>query len=611
MCGLYGIISNDPIKLKQINHAECVDLMSHRGPDDRGLLMDKNIVLGHRRLSIIDTGHSIQPMESISGNNIIVFNGEIYNFPKLRARLLEKGIKLRTQGDTEVLLEYCVAFGLNQTLKDIEGMYAFAIWDKTTKKLSLARDRIGEKFLYYSSIGDTIIFASEIKSILKTKLIKPEVNKHGLFEYFCRSKVSGANTLFKNIFELPPGTFVELELGKDYPNKLKPKTYWDLIGDFKESRISKNIDVQDVETILIDSVASRMISDVPVGILASGGLDSSYLIGELAHLGFKGLTGYCAGNFSKELDESPFAEKQINFVNTNFASSFKLDVTKKNEELLREIALDLTFKHDEPLIYLNSLQLFEVCKKAKSDGVKVLISGEGSDEIFCGYHRHINFLKYIKTKQIESTDDEILDTLYFGGGSATRQVVEKLLGLAEDYSDEIRGDAWLWLQQNKSIAPEDLVFLFDQKHRLETLLHRQDRIGMSASIELRQPYLNYELFNAANGLTVGQRYDYKNDNPKAILKKYSEKLIDPSIIAREKTGFPSDMEKWFNSDAGISEIKNLCNSEDSICKKHLDINYLNTVFEKQRSGADAGKFNFLMQKLYFLELWKKSWNYLN
>ncbi len=594
MCGIYGFISTSVSDLKNIPHEEITQKLSHRGPDAFGFFRDKNLFLGHTRLSIIDEANGIQPMTSISGNSTVTYNGEIYNTPLLQENLKKEGVTLRTNSDTEVLVELFDLYGIEKTLDLIEGMFCFAAYSKKDDKTFIARDRIGEKFLYYARNGSSLAFGSEIKVVLETGIITDQINEKGLYEYLCRAKISGEKTIYRDVLELKPGHYLEVE---NSTVNISVREYWSLMNYPSDGKTQHNQSPKEkMSEMLKESTNSRMLSDVKVGLLISGGLDSSYLAGQLAESGHKNLKGYCAGNYLDEIDESPYAKKCIDYINDNFDSSFELNVIKKKDMDLKRYVPYLTYIHDEPLIFLNSMQLYEICKQAHKDKTKVLISGEGADEIFCGYHRHVDFIKRHPEGGDKST---VVEELYYGGGLGSKEIVANL---CKDIKDIEYGECWEWLVENKEKDSSSLILLFDQLYRLQILLQRQDRIGMATHVELRQPFLNYNVFDYANSLDVDLKYSAKENVPKKILKEVAKDKVPLEIIDREKTGFPSDLFLWFDSDEGIDEIESLVFEKDSISTEFLNSDALRNLFESHRSTK---KNNYLMQRLYFLECFRK------
>ena len=262
MCGIFGVFSSNQALLDRTSNRLSLHLLDHRGPDDSGIYQDEDIFLGHTRLSILDLSHGHQPMVSDNGRFVIVYNGEIYNYLTLRDELLKKRISLSSTSDTEVILNLYQHYGLHDTLDMIEGMFAFGIWDKLEKVLFLARDRIGEKPLYYARTSQDFLFSSEIKSILDTRIIGDELNVDGFYEYFCRSKISGERTFYKDIYELNPGHYFLVNSNGKTPQK---RCYWNIVDNYNLGQENMIVDkleaIDSIEDCLLKSVSSRMISD--------------------------------------------------------------------------------------------------------------------------------------------------------------------------------------------------------------------------------------------------------------------------------------------------------------------------------------------------------------
>ena len=397
MCGIFGIYSNRQNLLEVQHNTANLQLLSHRGPDDSGSYRDDRVYLGHVRLSILDVISGKQPMISDDGRFVIVYNGEIYNYLELRDELLSKNHYFKTTSDTEVILKLYQNFGPDHTLSKLEGMFAFSIWDQLEHTLFIARDRIGEKPLYYAYADHAFLFASEIKAITNTGLVSDELHVNGLYEYFCRSKISGLRTFYQNIFELNPGHYLLLS---DINDRSPQYCYWDLVHEYRIGQNRKIVEESEahaiVEKCVHNSVQNRMISDVPVGLLTSGGIDSSIVAAMLATSGYKGLQCFCAGNRSSKLDESPFAKLLVSYLNQHNRADFNLNVVMHDVKSLVDEIPFLSKIYDEPLQHLSSVQMYKLCSAARDHDIKVLISGEGSDEIFCGYystyHQNLNNL---------------------------------------------------------------------------------------------------------------------------------------------------------------------------------------------------------------------------
>ena len=365
MCGIVGYISNKKSK-KEIIEAMANKII-HRGPDAFGYYLDKNVALGHRRLSIIDLENGKQPMSCDNGRYTIVFNGEIYNFKELRTILEEKNYKFNTSSDTEVLLKGYQEWGRDVT-KKLRGMFAFAIYDKKEDELFLARDQWGIKPLYYGVFNKTFMFASEIKSFIEHPDFVKKFNEDILSSYLCFNSVATDESFFKGVFRLKPGYYLVYKKGK-----IETERFFKM--EFYESDKSDEELVKEIEEAMADSVEHHKIADVEVGSFLSSGVDSSYVVSLLKP--DKTYTASFENKYAK-YDEISYAKDLADKLNiTNSAYT----ITK--EEYIKEFP-KIMYYMDEPLAYPSAIELYFVAKEASKD-VKVVTSGEGADELFCGY----------------------------------------------------------------------------------------------------------------------------------------------------------------------------------------------------------------------------------
>ncbi|QLJ56927.1 asparagine synthase (glutamine-hydrolyzing) [Flavobacterium psychrophilum] len=368
MCGINGILHLSSKLVDKNQLVKMRDVLAHRGPDDAGIFIEKNIGLGHRRLAIIDTssaGH--QPFYSENGRYVIVFNGEIYNYKDFYAELKDKGVALKSDSDTEVLLKLYELYGL-EILPRLNGMFAFAIWDKEQKKLVLARDRMGVKPLYYSLYQSTLYFASEQKALFASG-IPIQISESGLEEYFFNRFVAGENTLYNHVNKILPGHYMTI-----YENgNSKTTKWWNLKEEIQNHETIANPKKWFEETFF-ESVRLRMVSDVPVGVLLSGGLDSGSILSSLYHQDYKNIQTFNIG-FSEEKHNESYLAKNI-----TEEYNYEYNSMKVEGDLLYDSLLESSYFQDEPLMHLNEPHLLAVSKLANAK-VKVLLSGEGADEL--------------------------------------------------------------------------------------------------------------------------------------------------------------------------------------------------------------------------------------
>ena len=370
MCGIAGIIGKADEGLIE----SMTRVLAHRGPDGEGYYRDKGLALGHRRLSIIDLATGQQPMTTADGRYTIVFNGEIYNFQELRRELEGRGVRFRTRSDTEALLEAYVAWG-GHALEKLRGMFAFAIWDKQERTLFAARDRIGLKPFYYAQIGARFAFASEMKSLLLLPGWERKLNYAGLDDYLTYLYVPPPQTIFQVLFELPPAHWLEWQEGR-----LRTGKYWDV--DFTREKDASREVVKETQEVLEDAVTARLISDVPLGVFLSGGIDSSTIARLMANhlsepvraftLKFQeGGRWYSEAEFAREITEAIGAE------------SNEMEIIAKSAQLLGAV----TRHFDEPFGNPTSILLYQLSELARRH-VTVVLVGDAGDEVFLGYPRY-------------------------------------------------------------------------------------------------------------------------------------------------------------------------------------------------------------------------------
>jgi asparagine synthase (glutamine-hydrolysing) len=377
MCGIVGIVYKN--QEKTVSETEVVgmrDLLVHRGPDDHGIFIDGNVGLGHRRLSIIDLSSGHQPMTNEDETLWIVFNGEIYNFQNLREDLLNKGHTFKTKSDTEVILHLYEEKG-EDCPAALNGIFAFAIWDKKNRSLFLARDHMGIKPFYYSETRDAFLFSSEIKSIVRSGHVEARCNEKVIPEYFIFRHVSGQNTLFQGIKSLLPAHSMVFKDGE-----VQTKDYWSPFPREKERHISFDVAAEELSWLIQDSVKKQLISDVPLGTFCSGGVDSSLVTAMASRLVGRPINTFSVGFHENGYDETVYAR----MVSEQYGTSHH-EVRLTNEEFT-ELLPRMIWHNDEPLNFANSIQIYAISKLAKKH-VTVVLTGEGADELFGGYPRYL------------------------------------------------------------------------------------------------------------------------------------------------------------------------------------------------------------------------------
>ena len=541
MCGINGILKFDQAKVDENQLLKMRDALEHRGPDDAGFFIQDNLGLGHRRLSIIDTsaaGH--QPFISENKRYIMIFNGEIYNYKSFYNEIKSKGLVIKTGSDTEVLMHLFELYGM-EFLNRLQGMFAFAIWDTVAKKLILARDRMGVKPLYYAFYKNAIYFASEQKALF-TAGVPLEISENGFDEYFFNRFVAGENTLYNRVKKLLPGHYMVLE-NNGYTTYNK---WWSLQSEIQNFPTIKNPKAWFEETFF-ESVKLRMVSDVPVGVLLSGGLDSCSILSSLYHQDFKNINTFNIGFAEDEHNESFLAKKITEDYHYNFNNT-QLD----NESLFQNL-LESTYFQDEPLMHLNEPHLLAVSKLAKPK-VKVLLSGEGADELMGGYVRYKalkspsllkvvsglsmmerfnkkpRYDKLLRYSKIDNVDDLVI----FNGSNVFPEDIQLFYGRDEKPDNIYRHTI---LNEAKELYPNNLqrqALYFDQHTYMCSLLDRNDRCTMGTSIECREPFLDYRLIAGLG--TLDDKWLFTGKKGKFILKDTMKTKLPEEIINFRKIG---------------------------------------------------------------------------
>jgi asparagine synthase (glutamine-hydrolysing) len=548
MCGINGILKFSQEKVDQNQLLKMRDSLEHRGPDDAGFFVQDNVGLGHRRLSIIDTsasGH--QPFISENKRYILVFNGEIYNYKSFYSEIKAKGVTIKTGSDTEVLMLLFELYGM-KFLNRLHGMFAFAIWDTVDKNLILARDRMGVKPLYYAFYQNAIYFASEQKALF-TAGIPLEISENGLDEYFFNRFVAGENTLYNRVKKLLPGHYMVVEKN----GYTTFKKWWDLKSEIENYSLIKN-PKEWFEEIFFDSVKLRMVSDVPVGVLLSGGLDSCSILSSLYHQDFKNINTFNIGFGEEEHNESYLAKKITEEYHYNFST------TQLDNESLYQNLLESTYYQDEPIMHMNEPHLLSVSKMAKPK-VKVLLSGEGADELMGGYVRYkalknpsllkvVSGLSLMKEFNKKPRYDKLLryskidnvdELIIFNGSNVYPDDIKSFYGRKEMplniYRHEILEEAKTLYPNN----PQRQALYLDQHTYMCSLLDRNDRCTMGSSIECREPFLDYRLIAGLGSLE--DKWLFTGKKGKFILKTTMENKLPKEIIDFKKVGLSAP---WYN-----------------------------------------------------------------
>ena len=566
MCGIAGIFNYHSNEVLSQEHLvkQMLSVIRHRGPDETGLYLGNNVGLGSVRLSIVDLSTGQQPMSDESGNYWIVYNGEVFNYPELRSALEKKGIKFKTQCDTEIVVQMYAEYGAD-CLRYFNGQFAFCIWDKVKQELFLARDRVGIRPLFYWSEGETFAFCSEIKGLFTLDRIPKAIKPESMAQIFTFWSALTPNTVFENIYELPPGHHMLVKNGNIAINK-----YWSMDFNTAQNQETKSISstVAEFEDLFKDAIKIRLRADVQVGAYLSGGLDSSLTTAYIHEIEPGVLNTFSIGFKDKAFDETQFQQEVSKKFNTKHAAF------ECSSEDIAENFADTIWHTESPILRTSPTPMFMLSKKVKEQNIKVVITGEGADEIFAGYNifKEAKIRRFWANQPDSKARPQLLSTLYKylpmmknSNTLAQKMFFGYKLNETYDplYSHLLRwhntsriksyfSDSYLSTLNNYNPLEEVTASLpndyeqwshMAQSQYLETsifmsgyLLSSQgDRVAMGNSVEGRYPFLDYRVIEYASKLP--DRYKLNCLNEKFVLKKMGAGKIPDSIVNRSKQAY--------------------------------------------------------------------------
>jgi len=626
MCGIVGWANLDAKSLSQntseaVLHEMC-ERMKHRGPDSEGLWLDEQVALGMRRLSIIDLHTGEQPVYSEDKQIVVVMNGEIYNFRELRNDLEKCGHKFETQTDTEVLPHLYDEYG-DAMLEHLNGMFAFALWDKRRKKLLIARDRFGEKPLYYGVFGNKLIFASEPKVLLQHPLVNPEINLNALRQYLSFDYVPAPSSIYKNIYKLPAAHLLTVENGE-----VKTRRYWNL--SFRKNGNTPTIKkaAQELREIISDAVRMRLVADVPLGILLSGGVDSSTVAAFAVKHSSERVKTFSIGFEEDSFDESKFARQVAEHLGTEHYED-KLSV-EKAANLISEIGAWL----DEPLSDGSLIPTFLLSRFVKKH-VTVALGGDGGDEIFAGYpmyfgHKMARVYDSIPRVLRSALIEPIVNNLPVSTKNLSFDYKAKRFVAASKYDSVTRHHSWFGsfsVEQQNDLLSKDVLaqtsgdiykgakdllkitdadteiermqFLDMNFYMAEDILTKVDRASMAVSLEVRAPFLDPRVAQFAASLPL--EYKLKGSKGKYILKKAVEPLLPKAILQRPKKGFGIPIAEWLKG--RLNPLMHDALAPDKLKNQNLfNADYVQKLIKEHETGA-ASHHKQLWTLLVF-QLWR-------
>lgn len=524
MCGLSGQLSLDGSAVDRALVRRMTRMLVHRGPDGSGHYFSDTIGIGHRRLSIIDHDGGAQPMLSDRGTLCLATNGEIYNYVELRRELSSAGVSFRTDSDTEVLLK-CLERDGPAAIARLEGMYAFAFWDEADRTLLLARDPVGIKPLYYYQDGSYFLFASELKSLLAYPRLNRELNLGAVDRYFESLAVPEPDSVLRGVRKVPAGHYLTVQRGR-----VSLTRYWAPRAGARRRRRSDHGRARDLNLELHRTVQLSLRSDVPVGVLLSGGVDSSGLAALASVHSPRRLHTFSAAFREQEFDESPASRAVARHLRT---SHHEILVTSK---VAAGIAERLMTRIDEPFADSSSIPTYAVCQLAARH-VKAVLSGEGADELFGGYPWHVPR----RTAGPGADSGRHPSRTIFG--VADRQ---RLYAPRWRRAMQIARRRRLRHRQPFGVSPRsalDRALLGDlQEYLPSDILFKSDRMSMAHSLEVRVPYLNARFVQYA--MSLPDRLKVNRGIQKYLLKRAVAKLLPPLIVKRPKKGFSVPMDMW-------------------------------------------------------------------
>jgi len=627
MCGINGIIKNGNFSLKK-ELKIMNDLIIHRGPDDEGLFTEKNndfsLSMGMRRLSIIDLENGSQPFYSEDKKVVIVFNGEIYNYNKLKTKLLSKDVNFESNSDTEVILRLYLKYGV-ESFSYLDGMYAFSIYDKRVNKIFIARDFFGEKPLYYKKSNNELIWASELKSIVSQLKNKPHICERSLELFFSLTYIPAPYTIYKNIHKLEPNCFIDYSLDDDSFNikKIQRKhTY----SKYKQSFSSAKIKIRD---LVEESVMSRSISDVPLGTFLSGGVDSSIVSYCLAKNTSKKIDTFSIGFETKKFDESEKSKIVSKLINSNHHEYII------NEKSLYSNLDKILNNFDEPFADSSALPTFLVSKLA-SNNVKVALTGDGGDEVFGGYNKYYianinrfycnliprkihNLIKGLANNMLKTSIDDrgykykIKKTLssidyennfywnMISLGFNRNQISEILKNYSGKTFDYYKND--LGLNDMNSL---NSLRKIDKTISLEgDMLVKVDRTSMLNSLECRAPFLNKKLWDFT--FSLPENFLINKGSKKFILKESFKNFFPINFLEKSKQGFGVPVGDWLRSILK-EELIFYCDKKFILKQNLFNYNTVKLLIDRHIGGFEDNTFK--VWTFYCFQKWyKKNYNW--
>ncbi|MEQ9424517.1 MAG: asparagine synthase (glutamine-hydrolyzing) [Cyclobacteriaceae bacterium] len=588
MCGINGVLSLKPIDLNSFNVSR--DTLSHRGPDGFGteLLNKGKVALGHRRLSIIDLSHKgHQPMTNEESTIWLTYNGEVYNYLTLRRELLEAGHLFKSETDSEVIIHGYEEWGIERLLNRLNGMYAFALWDNNKKCLIVARDRLGIKPLCYKQDADSFVFGSEIKSII-SYTGKPNLNYQSILDYLYYRHIPEDNSVWQGVKKLQPGNYMKIYLGDKIMSETKQ--YWAL--EINEVSLKERDIIERADEILTNSVISHMQADVDVGLLLSGGMDSTLIAQKCSSNNLR-IKSHCIG--FENFDQSEHLDARA------IANYYGLE---HSEEIIGKDSLDILdyLNHYFDDLYSYSTKIPYYLATSFNSELKVALAGDGGDEVFSGYRWHNEYYK--QNNAFESIVERIFKPKHETTGilnwyakwHTDNYDFNKLLNSEVFSLNCQKTKNWLHRKHLRTdLTPIKAIQWLDIHIFLRAALMRADTCSMANSVEVRVPFLDHELVQFM--LSIPEKQYFKIVRKKYILSKILEGKSPPLTFAKPKKGFSSPLKLILHKNLIIKQLL----TQDSMLRKN------GIIVEKSSEFMSTLNFNQIFS-LWNLNSWLKVWN---
>jgi len=648
MCGICGFVTRGE-DFGEETITRMTELLTHRGPDRGGVYLNRvggeepsrslgrgDVALGHRRLSIIDLSESAsQPMGNEDGTVWLVFNGEVYNFAELRAQLVDRGHRFKSKGDSEVIVHGYEEWG-EGLFERLNGMFVVALWDSKRERLVLARDRLGIKPLFFYIKGTKIVFASELTSIRVHPVFEESIDRESLYDYLMLSYVPSPWTIFEGVKKLQPGTYMVWEMGE-----VRFSRYWQVpveesiggpgirnpvdgargvrVGSDVRGGKTRSMDdyMEELESILMDSVSKRLISDVPLGAFLSGGVDSSLVVAMMKKVSDGEVRTFSIGFEEEGFDESKYARRVAEHLKTDH-TEFKLNPALTGE-LLRSVVLHM----DEPMGDPSAVPTYLVSKLARESGITVALSGDGGDELFCGYERYRKmalvsefyrlpaalrraafsllciFGRLGKWGSLETLAHEDLASSYLSRMSSWKDgadMLKEMLGGAGGRSKRLFSEIF---SSARGLGALDRMTAVDiRTYLVDDVLTKVDRMSMAVSLEVRVPILDHRVVEFARMVPLWYRFD--GSELKLIMRRLLRKYIPDELVDRPKAGFAMPVRKWLLEDMRNDLLESL--SPDRIREEGLLDEKLVAEAIRLFESRDYGVTRFIWG-LYIFEKW--------